>query len=224
MTQQTPTPAPEGQKRRPTQVPRILTRAQVREVLTYIRDVPHRSVPPAGRIRDFALFSLIHATGLRISEALWLEEKDIDWVAGQCYIAHGKGDKSRNVPFTDAAAEAIRDWLVIRDRLPQRGNRFLFVPVKASYVNGSSLTPEWAVRRFRDACLAVGVHPEAAHPHTLRHTCATELLEDGFTLKEVQDMLGHSSIAVTSIYLHTRPESLKKKVSQRPNPMNYTGP
>lgn len=148
--------------------------------------------------RDRAIFELFYATGLRVGELVSLDWSAIDLDARMLRV-FGKGGKERMVPFGRPAAEALRVWLErsTEIRPPQAGAD---EPVFLNY-RGGRLGAR-SVRRLLDqrvekAALAVGVHP-----HALRHTFATHLLEGGADLRAIQELLGHSSLSTTQRYTH----------------------
>lgn len=182
-----------------TPLPKVLSATEVERLL--------RS--PAGEspldLRDRAMFELLYATGLRVSELVGLEGGNLRLDVGYLQTM-GKGSKERIVPMGAAAVSAITDYLGHgRGRLgkEQRGaqlflNRF-----------GKGLTRQgvWKIikRRAREA----GITKEIS-PHTMRHSFATHLLENGADLRAVQTMLGHADISTTQIYTHVTRERLRK--------------
>jgi len=148
--------------------------------------------------RNRALLELLYATGLRVGELVSLDWSDLD-LAGRVLRVLGKGGKERMAPFGRPAVVALEAW---RDHWPEvraevaDGDEPVFLNHR-----GRRLTAR-SVRRILDqavetACLAPGVHP-----HTLRHTFATHLLEGGADLRAIQELLGHSSLATTQRYTH----------------------
>jgi site-specific recombinase XerD len=114
-------------------------------------------------------------------------------------VVWGKGSKERRVPLSDPAADAMRAWLAIRDQVvpPDVG------PVVFGNERGKPLTPR-DVRRILDRR-----SPTPTHPHALRHTFATHLLDGGADLRSVQELLGHSDVATTQRYTHVSRERLR---------------
>ena len=154
---------------------------------------------PTG-VRHRALLTLLWRTGLRISEALALECKDVDLAAGSLRVLHGKGDKARSVGLDARAREALQRWLDVR---PQ-GAR-LFCGVRHA---GAPLNPG----DVRDSLHALGRKAGIAkpvRPHGLRHTMACELAAEGVPVNVIQRALGHSSVATTHTYLnHVAPQEV----------------
>jgi len=154
--------------------------------------------------RDSAILELLYASGLRVSELAGLDWPDLDLEARTLRVM-GKGGKERMVPFGTPAAQALTRWLEVWDEIrdPSRGQS---EPVFLNY-RGSRLSAR-SIRRIIDryvekAALAAGVHP-----HTLRHTFATHLLEGGADLRTIQELLGHSSLSTTQRYTHIELERL----------------
>jgi integrase/recombinase XerC len=154
--------------------------------------------------RDSAILELLYASGLRVSELSGLDWPDLNLEARTLRVM-GKGGKERMVPFGKPAAEALARWLQVWEEVrdPSRGPS---EPVFLNY-RGTRLSAR-SVRRIIDryvekAALAAGVHP-----HTLRHTFATHLLEGGADLRTIQELLGHSSLSTTQRYTHLELERL----------------
>ncbi|HVS13383.1 MAG TPA: tyrosine recombinase XerC [Thermoanaerobaculia bacterium] len=160
---------------------------------------------PAGRdgplaVRDRALLELLYATGLRVSELVSLDWRDLD-LDGRVLRVLGKGGKERMVPFGRQAAAALRAWLQEWDALragathPDPGE-----PVWLNY-QGTRLSVR-SVRRVVDRAVEEAALAAGVHPHTLRHTFATHLLEVGADLRSIQELLGHASLSTTQRYTH----------------------
>jgi integrase/recombinase XerC len=157
------------------------------------------------QIRDAAMFELFYSSGLRLSELVSLDwPGGLDLAAGEVTVT-GKRQKTRKVPVGDKARTALEAWLELRPR-------FLRDDVQAALFlgrNGTRLAPrqvenrlaQWAQRQ------GVGVH---VHPHMLRHSFASHVLQSSGDLRAVQEMLGHASIAATQIYTHLDFQHLAK--------------
>jgi integrase/recombinase XerD len=156
--------------------------------------------------RDRALLELLYATGCRASELSNLRLCDVH--LGDCYcVCRGKGDKERVVPLNVRAVQAVRDYLEHeRPGLAAR-SRSAADWVLLSY-RGGRLRRERTWELLKRYARRVGAPPEVS-PHTLRHSFATHLLAGGADLRQVQEMLGHASIATTQIYTHVDPTRLK---------------
>jgi site-specific recombinase XerD len=171
-------------------LPRVLSSGEVAALL----DV---DAPDALARRDLAVLELLYAAGLRVSELCGLDRGDVDLRARTVTVL-GKGGKQRRMPIHDTAAEALRAWL-------DDGRDEMSGPPEAVFVNrrGSRLGPR-DVRRILDRRAA-----SPTHPHALRHTYATHLLDGGADLRVVQELLGHSSLATTQVYTHVSKERLR---------------
>jgi integrase/recombinase XerC len=187
----------------PKDLPRHLRPGEVETLL----EAPAEGDGPLA-LRDLALLELLYASGLRVGELVSLDWPDLDLSARMLRVM-GKGRKERMVPFGRRAAAALRDWLgeweAVRagddggdgsDRI--RGGRDQ--PVFLNY-RGGRLSAR-SVRRVVDRWVERAAVASGVHPHTLRHTFATHLLEGGADLRAIQELLGHSSLATTQRYTH----------------------
>lgn len=178
-------------------LPRVLSVEQVDSLLEVI-DVSK----PLG-IRDRALFELIYSCGLRISEAVELKTVNLH-LKERVLIVHGKGDKERMVPFGQAARDRLETYLnEVRPLLA--GGRVL-EEVFLNY-EGKPITRKGIWKRFQNYRKLSGVD---AKVHTLRHSFATHLLSGGMDLRSVQELLGHSDLATTTIYTHVEDKQLRE--------------
>ncbi len=156
-------------------------------------------------LRDHAMFELLYSSGLRRSELVSLDAQDgrLDLAAGEITVT-GKGRKTRTIPVGARAREALRAWLAARAGIACANERALFVGARGRRISptdvGSRLKA-WARRR--------GVAGRI-HPHMLRHSFATHLLQSSQDLRAVQEMLGHASIATTQVYTHLDFQALAK--------------
>lgn len=146
-------------------------------------------------IRDVAMFELLYSSGLRLSELSSLNLTDIDLHDKQLSVINGKGGKSRLLPIGTKAIEAIQQWLKVRPPLNENDNA-VFTSVKGKRIGNRSIQ-----LRLQQWCLKKGI-PESVHPHMLRHSFATHLLEASQDLRAVQELLGHENISTTQIYTH----------------------
>ena len=150
--------------------------------------------------RDKALFELMYSSGLRRSEVTGLRIKDVDFFNGLVKV-FGKGSKERLVPVTDAALDAIKTYLACRKN-PQPGDA-LFLNK-----NGKPLSGDGLAYFFKNTAIASHLARKVT-PHSLRHSFATHLLNNGCDLRSLQEMLGHKSLAATQVYTHVSLEKLK---------------
>jgi site-specific recombinase XerD len=183
--------------KRPRRLPRVL---KPDEVVTLLDRIPATS--PL-EIRDRALFELAYASGLRAEELVTLEVDSLDFDAETVRV-EGKGGKSRIVPVGEHALHALERYLTVaRPALDMHGERALLLSKSGHRLSTSDVRRRlriWARRSARGAPALVD-----AHPHALRHSFATHLLEGGADLRAIQELLGHATISTTQVY--TRVES-----------------
>ncbi len=156
--------------------------------------------------RDRAALELLYGAGVRVSELTGLDLADIDLGSRRARVL-GKGRKERMVPFGEAAAAAVAAYLAVRPTFahPRTGDLHptaLFVSVRGRRL------PVRAVQLFVQAYGASGAGRADLHPHALRHTCATHLLDGGADLRSIQEVLGHASLSTTQKYTHVSVEHL----------------
>ncbi len=156
--------------------------------------------------RNRALLELMYATGIRVSECSGIKLEDLDMVTNVVLI-RGKGKKERYVPFGSIAKKAIRTYVdeartVLMEKTPP--HPYLFVNHR-----GTPLTPRGIRYIFEQIIERAGVLHHI-HPHMLRHTFATHMLNKGADLRSVQELLGHSQLSTTQIYTHVTKEYLQK--------------
>ncbi|MBK1733721.1 hypothetical protein CKO15_00165 [Halorhodospira abdelmalekii] len=145
--------------------------------------------------RDLAIFELIYSSGLRLSEAVGLDLADIDLTSGTVRVC-GKGDKERVLPVGRIAREAVRRWLRQRPGVAHADEAALFVSRRGRRLGARSV--QLRLQRFASHS-GVARH---LHPHMLRHSFATHLLESSGNLRAVQELLGHVALSTTQIYTH----------------------
>jgi integrase/recombinase XerD len=148
-------------------------------------------------LRDKALVELLYGAGLRVSEAVGLDRTGVDLDA-RLVRTVGKGGKERIVPIGRAAVEALRRYM-------SRGRPFLDTrhrPELFLNARGGALTRAGAFLILRGLAERAGLEPGRVHPHLLRHSFATHLLEGGADLRSVQEMLGHADLSTTELYTH----------------------
>jgi integrase/recombinase XerC len=147
-------------------------------------------------IRDLAMFELFYSSGLRLSELRSLDIGDLDLSDCSLLVRSGKGAKSRVLPIGSKAIKAICDWLLERSKLLAIPDTALFVTTKGRRLGQRSIE-----LRLSLWCKKKGIQ-EHIHPHMLRHSFASHLLESSQDLRAVQELLGHSNISTTQIYTH----------------------
>jgi integrase/recombinase XerD len=177
--------------RRQSRLPRTLSPAEAERLI----EAAAGTTPRAHR--DCALVELLYGAGLRVGEAVGLAKTDVD-LENRIVRALGKGNKERLVPIGRPAVEAVRRYL-------SRGRPFLDArhrPELFLNARGGPLTRAGAFLILRRLAAKAGLDAERVHPHLLRHSFATHLLEGGADLRSVQEMLGHADLATTEIYTH----------------------
>lgn len=183
-------------------LPEYLTQDEIESLLDIEVDSPFSA-------RNKALLELMYATGLRISETINLEFKNLD--LENCIIrVMGKGSKERIVPINDYAIKALESYIqeyrpsLIKDEV----NNYLFLNN-----HGKMLTRQGVFKMLKIECLKKGIKKNIS-PHTIRHTFATHLLENGADLRIIQELLGHSDISTTQIYTHISNETLHREYNE----------
>jgi integrase/recombinase XerD len=177
--------------RRRRALPKTLSPGEVERLIEAAAGTTPRS------LRDRALVELLYGAGLRVSEAVGLERGAID-LEGRLVRTIGKGSKERVVPIGREAAEALRRYLARgRPYLDKRHRPELFLNAQ-----GGALTRAGAFLILKKLAESAGLEPERVHPHLLRHSFATHLLEGGADLRSVQEMLGHADLSTTELYTH----------------------
>ncbi len=173
--------------RQPRHLPKPLDVDQLAGFL----DTPHDGSPLA--LRDQAMLELFYSSGLRLAE---LAALDLGHLQPQRVRVVGKGGKPRQVPVGRRARQALDAWLAVRDRLTGSGEAALFVGVR-----GARLGHRAIQKRLDEIARRRGL-AESLHPHRLRHSFASHLLESSQDLRAVQELLGHADLATTQVYTH----------------------
>jgi len=146
-------------------------------------------------VRDRAIFEMFYSSGLRLSEPTSLKSGDVNYPDATVRVT-GKGNKTRVVPVGSHALKALKAWMMVRDLLVKQGEAALFVSQ-----NGGVITPRAIQLRLITWSIKQGL-PGNVHPHMLRHSFASHVLQSSGDLRAVQEMLGHSSISTTQVYTH----------------------
>jgi integrase/recombinase XerD len=180
-----------GLPKRTRRLPRTLSPGEAERLVEAAAGTTPRA------LRDRALVELLYGAGLRVSEAVGLERGAVDLDA-RLVRARGKGDKERIVPIGREAVDALRRYISRgRPFLDRRHRAELFLNAQ-----GGALTRAGAFLILRRLAEKAGLDPTRVHPHLLRHSFATHLLEGGADLRSVQEMLGHADLATTELYTH----------------------
>ncbi len=187
--------APKG----PRALPKALTVEQAARLLE-----PEANRTPQA-LCDRAMFELLYSSGLRLAELIALDADGgrLDLQAGEVTVT-GKGAKTRTVPVGARAREALEAWLAVRAQVAAPGERALFVGAR-----GRRIAPSAVNARLRAAARRQGLEAPV-HPHMLRHSFASHVLQSSQDLRAVQEMLGHASIATTQVYTHLDFQALSK--------------
>ncbi|MGA8863830.1 MAG: tyrosine recombinase XerC [Gallionella sp.] len=182
--------------------PKTLPQALSPDEAARMVDLPTGSI---AALRDKAMFELFYSSGLRLAElvALDLEPMRADIASGEVRVT-GKGSKTRIVPLGKFAIAALKAWLVVRNQLAREGEIALFVGER-----GSRISPRVVQLRMKQWGIKQGVTSNV-HPHLLRHSFATHVLQSSGDLRAVQEMLGHASISTTQVYTHLDFQYLSK--------------
>ncbi|WEN43814.1 Tyrosine recombinase XerC [Thauera sp. GDN1] len=181
----------------PSTLPRVLSPEQANALL----DPQAESLL---EVRDVAIFELCYSSGLRVAELAGLDvDGGLDLAAGMVIVA-GKRQRQRSVPVGSKAVAALAAWLAVRGRLAREGERALFVTRSGGRLSTGGIASRLG---HRARLLGLGVH---VHPHMLRHSFASHLLQSSGDLRAVQELLGHASIRSTQVYTHLDFQHLAK--------------
>jgi integrase/recombinase XerC len=177
---------------RAPKAPKSLPKALSPDAAARLLDLPGET---ALEVRDHAMFELFYSSGLRLAELVGLSTDDGRALLREAEVTvTGKGSKTRTVPVGSKAREALAAWLEIRGTFAGQDEAALFVGARGGRVN-----PSVVRERLSKWALAAGV-AQHVHPHVLRHSFATHVLQSSGDLRAVQEMLGHSSISTTQVY------------------------
>jgi integrase/recombinase XerC len=180
----------------PRRLPSALSPEEAAKLVTIEGDEPFA-------IRDRALFELAYSSGLRVSELAQLDMTGCDLATGEVRVL-GKGSKERIVPVGAAARDAVGRWLAVRGAHAAAGEIAMFTGRR-----GRRLSPRAIQQRLAGWAVRQGLSRHV-HPHMLRHSFASHVLQSSGDLRAVQEMLGHASIASTQVYTHLDFQALAK--------------
>ena len=185
---------------RAPKTPKRLPRALDTDQTSYLLDQP-----PEDDLewRDHAMLELFYSSGMRLAELVSLQLGDVDLADASVRVV-GKGAKTRVAPVGSKARLALESWLERRDALAQPGEQALFVGRR-----GKALTPRAVQQRLARWAKKYGAEGRL-HPHLLRHSFASHLLESSGDLRAVQELLGHADISTTQVYTHLDFQHLAK--------------
>jgi integrase/recombinase XerC len=180
----------------------VLPQALSPDEAVHLMDVPAENVTA---IRDKAMIELLYSSGLRLAELVGLNVADMNASLGDGEVrVTGKGSKQRVVPLGQFAVAAIKAWLAVRDQLARADEAALFVGLR-----GQRISPRVVQLQMKHWGIKLGI-TSSVHPHLLRHSFATHLLQSSGDLRAVQELLGHSSISTTQVYTHLDFQYLSK--------------
>ncbi len=172
----------------PQRLPKIMDVDQVQALLTITDD-------DALAVRDVAILELFYSSGLRLTELVSLNINDLD-IAGKTLRVLGKGNKVRQIPVGKMALEALKKWFEIRECWISDNECAIFITRKGSRIsqrNVQARLKQWGQKQSLNTGL---------HPHRLRHSFASHLLESSSDIRAVQELLGHENLSSTQIYTH----------------------
>jgi integrase/recombinase XerC len=160
-------------------------------------------------VRDHAILELFYSSGLRLSELVNLDIDALDFSAGTVIVT-GKGNKTRIVPLGSHAMQAMQKWLQIRKNITLRNatRKPVFIGLQGRRISARSIQyrlKEWSIKQ--------GIN-SSVHPHMLRHSFASHVLQSSGDLRAVQEMLGHANISTTQVYTHLDYQHLTKVYDQ----------
>lgn len=208
--------------KRDTKLPKFLSEEEVFKILNFIN-----SDKSEFGIRLSCMMEILYAAGLRVTELVSLPAMAIqkDGATLRNYlIVKGKGNKERIAPLNKSAIKMLLEYLELRKKLGQENSKWLFVGVirsskkhgeirqKNSVAKDAHLTRQRFNQMLKELALKVGIDPSRVHPHVIRHSFATHLLNSGVDLRVLQELLGHSNISTTEIYTHILDSKLKELV------------
>ena len=177
-------------------LPATLSPDEAVRLVSFVDDTP-------GGLRDRAIFELLYSSGLRVSEVTNLDIGAVDFATHEVRVT-GKGDKTRIVPVGAPAIEALMRWMVARSQVKGHAIAALFLGTQ-----GKRLSPRVVQSHIKIWAAKQGLTVDP-HPHMLRHSFASHLLQSSSDLRAVQEMLGHASIASTQVYTHLDFQHLAK--------------
>jgi integrase/recombinase XerC len=172
----------------PRRLPRTLTPDEIASLLAFEDD-------SVAGVRDRAIYELLYSCGLRISELTGMNLDSLDFKAEEVRVL-GKGSKTRIVPVGRMALTAARCWLAVREQMAKPEERALFVGPRGTRIRAATVES-----RIKARAKVQGIEANV-HPHMLRHSFASHLLQSSQNLRAVQEMMGHQSIASTQVYTH----------------------
>jgi len=178
-------------------LPKVISRHQAEALLR----IPNTKCPTG--LRNRSILEVMYRAGLRVSEVIGMKPGHIRWQTGELEVHQGKNNRDRVVPVDQETMSWLGRW---DQQRPKRGGRFF------TTLAGRPLGRGYIYEMVRRCAGKTGLEFERIGCHVLRHSYATEKLADGFTIRDVQELLGHSDVSTTMIYTHVSPEKLREKV------------
>ena len=158
-------------------------------------------------VRDKLIIEMFYSTGIRLAELVGLNDKDVDVKAMQIKVL-GKGNKERIIPFGKTLSQGILDYRILRNEIKGQSSNAFFVKA-----DGSGVYPNLVYNIVKHNLAAISTLVKCS-PHVLRHSFATNMLNNGADLQVIKEILGHSSLSATEVYTHTTFKELKKVYKQ----------
>jgi integrase/recombinase XerD len=194
---------PEKAASRKRRLPKTLTREEAKRLLA----APNVKAPTG--LRHRCMLELMYRSGLRVGEVCALTRRDVDIAGGTIRVHDGKGGDGTAYFPADSVGPFVDEWIRVRKRLGLGIGGTLFCTLEGEPVSVRDV--QKMVRRMaRRADIS-----STCTPHTLRHSFATELLDEGFTIREVQDALRHADVSTTMIYTHVLNSALRDRIQRR---------
>jgi len=186
-------------------LPKIIDKKSVKKMLAQIN-----TNCPTGK-RNYSAILMMYRAGLRVSEICNLSLADVNFDTELIYVQQGKYNKDRYLPMDNDIIESAKKWLQVRPE-----SEYFFCTLKGGQLD-KRYVREVCYRLSKKAGVYIqdGREKKPVSPHKLRHTFATELLREGFNLREVQESLGHGNISTTQIYTHVVKDELQSKIKKR---------
>jgi site-specific recombinase XerD len=194
--------APEKRKSRKKRLPKIISRDEARRLMAAVDDGSDVGC------RNHLMLELMYRAGLRVAEVTKLQIRDVN-PEGLVTVLDGKGGDGTAYFSPGKVNPAMERWLRIREGWVGESTPLLFV-----HQDGTKISTRYLQRLVKKLKDELGVTGKLT-PHVLRHSFATEALEDGFSLVEVQSLMRHANLATTSVYLWVRDDALRKKMTNR---------
>lgn len=191
-------------------LPKMLSLEEIRSLIATTKSQSNLKLARAN-----CMIEILYATGLRVSELVTLElanlQRDQNGNIKEYFIVRGKGNKERMVILNEHAIRSIQNYLKVLQLNRNRDSKWLF-PGRSAVTKDSHITRQAFNKLLKEAARLANIDEEKVHPHVLRHSFASHLLNNGADLRVLQELLGHSDISTTQIYTHVMDSKLKDLV------------